>query len=150
MSKGKAETDVAYTFSLRGKTLVIDTVAKGGKIGAVSYGCVTGLSDMTSVCIPYYAYAWDSAPVVVMAKTGTSPIFVSGHTDWYLSNGSTVKGAPNAGKEKAWVNGAVLYIPKTNGERNDVYERFFVTVAPKFEEIEAEVPQADAETPDAE
>ena len=140
VAKGDAEADVAYTFSLRGKTLVIDTIARGGKLSGVTYGCVTGLSDMSSVCIPYYAYAWDSAPLVVMAKTGQSPIFVSGHTDWYLSNASTVKGAPSARKDVAWVNGSALYIPKTNGERNDVYERFFVTIGPKFEEHLPNIP----------
>ncbi|MBR4417784.1 MAG: hypothetical protein IKS67_13485, partial [Victivallales bacterium] len=140
VAKGNSKTDIAYTFSLRGKTLVIDTVAKGGKVGGVSYGCVTGLSDMKDVRIPYYSYGSSIAPAVVMAKTGESPIFVSGHTDWYLSNASTVLGAPAPKASMAWMNGGVSYIPKTNGKRNDVYERFFVTIGPKFEEHLPNIP----------
>ena len=134
VAKGGVEADVSYTFSLRGKTLVIDTIARGGRIGGVSYGGVTGLADMKDVRIPYYSYGSSIAPAVVMAKAGQTPIFVSGHTDWYLSNASTVLGAPAAKAAMAWMNGGVSYIPKTNGERNDVYERFFVTIGPKFEE----------------
>ena len=35
----------------------------------------------------------------------------------------------------AEVNGGVRYRPRTDGVRNDVFERIFLTVSPTFEEV---------------
>ena len=40
-------------------------------------------------------------------------------------------------------NGGARYVPKTNGERNPIFERLFVTVSPQFEETLAERAQSE-------
>ncbi len=138
--RGDDSFEVLYTFTLRGKTLVVDTMAKNDSnlAGVVAYGSVKGLSFTEKIEIPYYDYA-SGRPAVVLAQSGATPLFLSGHTDWYLSNGSRPRGAGDPRKTVQF-NGCVEYIPKTDGKRNDVYERFFVTVSPVFEETLPNIP----------
>ena len=138
--RGDDSFEVLYTFTLRGKTLVVDTMAKNESnlVGVVSYGSVKGLSFTEKIEIPYYDYA-SGRPAVVLAQSGATPLFLSGHTDWYLSNGSRPRGAGDPRKTVQF-NGYVEYIPKTDGKRNDVYERFFVTISPVFEETLPNIP----------
>ncbi|MCX7967612.1 MAG: hypothetical protein N3B10_03865, partial [Armatimonadetes bacterium] len=73
---------------------------------------------------------------------GTGHVFVSIWFDWYRSNGSE----PYAFYEGQLtptglrINGGVRYHPKTDGKRNDVFERVFVTVSPIFEEVLPVIP----------
>ncbi|MBR5024566.1 MAG: hypothetical protein IKX48_05835, partial [Victivallales bacterium] len=138
---GDKSFEVLYTFSLRGKTFIIDTVAKNenNQAGVVAYGGVKGLSFIEKIEIPYYDYA-NGRPAVVLAQSGDTPLFLSGHTDWYLSNGSRPRGASADTRKIVQFNGFVEYIPKTDGKRNDVYERFFVTISPLFEETLPNIP----------
>ena len=39
-------------------------------------------------------------------------------------------------------NGGSRYLPKTDGRRNDCFERLFLTVSPRFEEVLPERPQS--------
>ena len=137
---GNDSFEVLYTFTLRGKTLVVDTMAKNADncVGIVTYGSVKGLPFTEKIEIPYYDYA-NGRPAVVLMQSGDTPLFLSGHTDWYLSNGSRPRGAGDPRKEVQF-NGLVEYIPKTDGKRNDVYERFFVTISPVFEETLPNIP----------
>ncbi|MCF0233469.1 MAG: hypothetical protein HUK22_00660, partial [Thermoguttaceae bacterium] len=79
-------------------------------------------------------------------KEADQPIslFASGHIDWYRSGASYLLGGHEAdGDAKgSWarVNGAAQYNPKTDGTRNDVYERFIFTVSPQFEETLPTIP----------
>jgi hypothetical protein len=41
--------------------------------------------------------------------------------------------------DKVQLNGGVRYLPKTDGKRNDLFERFFVTFSPVFEETLATI-----------
>jgi hypothetical protein len=69
-------------------------------------------------------------------------LFISIWLDWYRSNGSE----PFAFPEGQWtptglrINGGVRYHPKTDGKRNDLFERVFVTVSPNFEEVLPVIP----------
>ena len=46
--------------------------------------------------------------------------------------------------DKVLLNGGVRYLPKTDGRRNDLFERFFVTFSPTFEETLATIPNPPA------
>ena len=135
--------EVTYQFCLKGKTLVLDTFSSNSdnQLEAVSYGEVKGTKCLDLVQIPYYGYGGNTGrPAVALVQCGDQTFFLSGHTDWYLSNASRPQGGeyPYMGKLK--FNGQVSYIPKTDGQRNDVYERFFVTVSPVFEEHLPNIP----------
>ena len=134
---------VTYQFELKGKTLVLDTLSPNAdsQMEAVSYGEVQGVECLDLVQVPYYDYGPHSGrPAVVLAQAGDETFFLSGHTDWYRSNASRPQGGQFPYDDKLQFNGQVMYLPKTDGKRNDVYERFFVTVSPVFEEHLPNIP----------
>ncbi len=139
MTGDQTTAEVTYTLRLLGKSLVIDTAAGGGVVSEVRYGRAAGLPNGRLVTLPYYDYG-GSRPAVVVAGPPDTPLFLSGHTDWYRSNASQVW-ADNAieGDTLAY-QGGVRYLPLTDGTRNDCFERFFVTVSPRFDETLPTIP----------
>jgi hypothetical protein len=141
VSAGGVTQDVRYVYRLQNKSLVIDTISRGGKVAEVSYGHAEKLANPRLVWNPFYAYnTLADRPGVVVIGDATKPLFLAGNTDWYLSNASQLWGRRSADNGEVFYNGGVRYIPKTDGARNDCYERFFVTVAPQFEEVLPNLP----------
>ncbi|MCR5381631.1 MAG: hypothetical protein K6G44_11660 [Lentisphaeria bacterium] len=138
-SLGEKNFDATYTMQMKGKTLILDTKSLGGKLGAVAYGGAKGLENPRAFLIPYYDYA-AGRPGAVVSGTADKPLFYTAHTDWYRSNASTPWGDSRVADGIAYANGGVKYIPKTDGTTNDCFERFFVTVSPKFEETLPNIP----------
>ncbi|MBN2448837.1 MAG: hypothetical protein JXR77_00525, partial [Lentisphaeria bacterium] len=134
------KAEVTYRLRLWGKSLVVDTISRGGHVAEVRYGRARDLENPRLVTLPYYDYG-GSRPAIVVAGEADSPLFLSGHTDWTLSNGS-VPWAENDVSAQAGVayQGGVRYTPRTDGLRNDCYERFFLTVSPRFEETLPVIP----------
>ena len=133
LSAGDVSAEVTYTFRLWSKSLVMDTVAPGGQVGEVRYGHATGLESPRLVTNPYCTYG-GSRPAVAIAGSPDAPLFLTGNTDWYLSNASEPWARNEVKDERVYYNGGTRYSPKTNGERNDCYERFFITLTPRYEE----------------
>ncbi len=75
---------------------------------------------------------------VLMSK-GRVPYFASVWMDWYRSNASAPYSVDKIEGDKVQLNGGVRYLPKTDGRRNDLFERFFVTFSPVFEETLATI-----------
>ncbi len=135
--QGGSSYEVTYAFCLKGKTLVLDTTASNVQnvINCVTYGEIKAEKVLDVFQTPFYDYAYSNGrPAVALIQTGDQKFFVSGQTDWYLSNASKLIGGEFPYDTHAQVNGQATYIPKTDGTRNDVYERFFVTISPKYEE----------------
>ena len=80
----------------------------------------------------------------VLAMKGTQPAFASIWMDWYRSNASRPFARDEVTPEGIFLNGGVEYKAKTDGLRNDVFERFFFTVSPIFEETLATIPNPPA------
>ena len=128
---------MTYTFRLWNKSLVIDTVAPGGNVAEVRYGHAEGLDNPRLVTNPFYHYGYQATdrPAVAVSGSADKPLFLTGNTDWYLSNAS-VPFSVNAIKEgRTSYQGGVRYVHKTDGNRNDCFERFFVTLSPRYEEV---------------
>jgi hypothetical protein len=70
--------------------------------------------------------------VVDYYRTGSSGLYFGGDGD--------IKGI--------YCNGGSYYVPKTNGKRNDCYERLFLTLSPRFEETLPSIPNPVAITRD--
>nr|MCR5163767.1 hypothetical protein [Thermoguttaceae bacterium] len=154
-----AETsaEVKYSFSIQGKSLLIETEAGAGldspNVSTIEYGALKtlGLENVKVFKIPYYSYAYSgpNRPSAVCftpkyaerksdGKASASPaLFLMGNTDWYLNNASKIYGESGIMKanQTARYNGGVRYLAKTDGKRNPCYERFFLTVSPDFEEV---------------
>ncbi len=139
LSAGAAAAEVTFTYRLWGKSLVIDTVAPGGSVAEVRYGRARGLAAPRLVTNPFYP-ASGGRPAVVVAGGAEAPLFLTGNTDWYLSNASEPWASNAIDEQGVLYNGGTRYIARTDGRRNDCYERFFVTVSPRYEEMLPVIP----------
>jgi len=122
-----------YRLRIRQKSLVMDFICRGGKAAGLSLGEVREVEDPGLVLIPYLTFG-GSNPRVLCFGSPDSPRFTSVWVDWYRSNGSALWSHEWAQPDAAKINGGVRYLKKTDGRRNDLYERVFLTVSPTFEE----------------
>ena len=151
-----ARATVEYRIQLKGKSLLIDTIALGGAIPKVFAGRLENVAKPRVYTIPYYLYDYGRRPGIALFNPLGSDVnlFASAHIDWYRSGASYLEGKygldtyekeelvgePGAKKavkktrECAYLNGGAEYRTKTDGTRNDVYERFIFTISPDFDE----------------
>ncbi|MBQ7111046.1 MAG: hypothetical protein IJO06_07490 [Thermoguttaceae bacterium] len=154
LSSKTAAAEVEYRFQLAGKSLIVDVIALGGRVPAVEFGRVEGVEKPRTFAIPYYLYDYGRRPGALVftpptdgaekaqsddANPNDGKLFASGHIDWYRSGASYLLGKHEVGKTNdggayGVVNGGSEYRTKTDGTRNDVYERFVLTISPTFEE----------------
>jgi len=135
---GNRTAEVAYTFRLWQKSLVVDVKCLGGAVGEFRIGQAMGLTQPRLVTLPYMGFA-GTRPAVVVAGPPSEPLFLFALLDYYRSNGSELW-ARNLVLDGAIYNGGSRYLPKTSGDRNDCFERLFVTVSPRFEEVLPTIP----------
>lgn len=134
MTSEAGAAEVTYVYRLWNKSLVIDTIAPGGAVAEVRYGHAEGVDNPRLVTNPYYHYD-PARPAVVVIGPPDKPLFLTGNTDWYLSNASLPFAVNEIKDGKVSYQGGTRYVAKTDGKRNDVYERFFVTLSPLYEEV---------------
>lgn len=139
LSAGEVTAEVAYTYRIWNKSLVIDVICRGGKVGEVRCGRAVGLQNPRLVTNPFYP-AEGGRPAVAVSGPANQPLFLTANVDWYLSNGS-ILWANNAIEPSGVVyNGGTRYLPLTNGQRVDCYERVFLTLSPYYEEMLPTIP----------
>lgn len=134
LSAAGVSAEVTYNYRMWGKSLVIDVLAPGGNIAEVRFGRAVGLANPRLVTNPFYP-AEGGRPAVAVGDAPQGPVFLTGNADWYLSNASTLRGANSIAAQGVIYNGGTRYVPLTNGKRNDCFERFFVTISPRYEEM---------------
>ena len=122
-----------YKLRIWQKSLVMDFICRGGKATGLSLGEVKDVENPKLVLIPYLTFGGSNPRVLCFGETD-KPAFLSAWVDWYRSNGSALWSEERASADSAKINGGVRYIAKTDGRRNDLYERVFLTVSPTFEE----------------
>ena len=128
-------SSVKASFRRIGNSVVADIVAKGGDVEEVRFGGAMVGDDAEIVPIPYYTYRNTGVaerPCVISTKLGDTPVFISATVDWTQSSASAPFSARQTWDGAIAANGGVEYIPKTDGKRNDVYERFVWTVSTDF------------------
>ncbi|MDO4585551.1 MAG: hypothetical protein Q4D62_15820, partial [Planctomycetia bacterium] len=149
MWAGKEEeisATVTYRMGMRGKSLVLETISTDTTVANVRHGDVAPFQTAKLVPIPYYTYGYNGAknrPFAVCLKDSrNATLFLMSHVDWYASNGSDVYSEPilNEVEKMARGNGGVFYHAKTDGVRNSCYERFFLSISPRLEEILPTIP----------
>ncbi len=131
------EVVIQSTVRLWQKSLVVDCICMGGLATELSYGRIDGVERPELLLLPYMNYGGHHLNVL-MSK-GKVPCFASVWMDWYRSNASAPFCVDKIEGDKVQLNGGVRYIPKTDGKRNDLFERFFVTFSPIFEETLATI-----------
>ncbi len=135
--------DVTYRMRLWGKSLVVDVMARGGRVGEVRFGRAVGASNPRLVTVPYLTGDLERPAVLVMGEP-EQPLFAMGIVDHYRSNASELWAKNHVSEEGVWYNGGSRYRPLTNGRRNDSFERLFLTVSPRFEEVLPNVPNPES------
>jgi len=135
---------VQADFKRIGNSIVCDLAAKGGTVEEVRFGRIVGFPEARHVPVPYYTFKkWKGLagrPGVVAGRLDGKPFFVAQTFDWTQSNASDVFGPDPAATNAIASNGGVIYRPKTDGRRNDVYERFVWSFADAFADVLPEIP----------
>ena len=106
-----------------------------GSVEEVRFGGILPEADAELVPVPYYTYLRPGVadrPCIVSTSSGGVPLFVSATADWTQSGASELFPPRPFSDGRIAANGGSLYIPRTDGRRNDVYERFVWTVATDF------------------
>lgn len=145
------ENGVTYHLRLWQKSLVIDAICHNTKRApnaeaiALDLGEIRGVKNPRTIYVPFITYGGSSNPVILMGQGDKTTrrqgderqVFIGIWLDWYRSNGSEPYAFADGQITSTGVriNGGVRYHPKTDGKRNDLFERVFVTVSPKFEEV---------------
>ncbi|MBI4586198.1 MAG: hypothetical protein HY717_19480 [Planctomycetes bacterium] len=139
---GEQKVRVDSFLRLWQKSLVVDFIAKGGEAAELSYGRVLEVEKPELLLLPYLNYGGHHLHVL-MSK-GERPFFASVWMDWYRSNASQPYAEDKISGNDVTLNGGVRYLPRTDGRRNDLFERVFVTFAPLFEETLLSIPNPPA------
>ncbi|MCX6898058.1 MAG: hypothetical protein NT105_05085 [Verrucomicrobia bacterium] len=136
---GGRSAEVSYTFRLWQKSLVMDVKCLGGEVGEVRFGKAVGVENPRLVTLPYMSYG-GPRPAVLVAGPPEKPLFIFGIPDYYRSNASLLWAVNTVAADGVTYDGGTRYEPKTDGKRNDCFERLFLTVSPRFEEVLPNIP----------
>ena len=128
-----------YIFRIWQKSLVTDVKCLGGEVAQVSLGKVSGAQNPELLGVPYLT----GRPRILAMGTEKNPLFLSALVDYYRT-GSSGLYFNGDDKDGIYCNGGAYYVPKTNGKRNDCYERLFLTLSPRFEETLPSIPNPKA------
>jgi hypothetical protein len=129
----------AMSLRIRQKSLIVDVVDTSGAAAAVIFGHVHVVSQPRTIYVPPITYGGTN-PCVLLSLAGRKWVYTSIWPDWYRSNGSELIGAESASETTAEIQGSIRYTTRTDGKRNPMFERIFVTVSPRFEEVLPVVP----------
>ena len=133
------EAEVTYTLRLWQKSLVIDVTCANGVAEEVRFGRAVGLDKPRLVTLPYLA-GGSGRPAVLVSGPAERPLFTMGLVDHTRSSASELWFKNEVDSSGATYNGGSRYQPKTDGQRNDCFERLFLTVSPRFEEVLPNIP----------
>jgi len=119
---------------IKGKSLVIETASKRGEFTRVDYGRVKA-EGIRTYFIPYMTYR-ERGPLVGVVGSK----FLTVIPDWYYSHASKIDIEPGKGKDWAVIGGYALYEQKTDGTRNPLRERVFITYSSKLWQVLPRIP----------
>lgn len=121
------------TYRLSGRTLIVDVRCPGGRAAGLDFGAITGLPQPRGVEVPYLNLAAGIASPRVAVGGG---VFLSVLPDIYNSDRSHLNFAAGPAEgDTLRVLREAGYTPLTNGRRNDLRERLFLTLSPEFADV---------------
>jgi len=129
--------EYVMTYRIKGKTLIVDVSVSGEDATGFTFGTARGLSKPKLIDVPYLSMEPVKGPCVLHANG----LFILGLLDWYNTNASKFDGTASLVSEaEAAFNGGAKYLPRTDGRRNPLRERVFLTVSPDFHEVLPNIP----------
>jgi len=134
-----ASAMVNYALRLVGKTLVLETSCDAPDAARISFGRAEGMNQPQAILVPYWTggqgYSARRPAVIAFENRPGETCFLAGEVDWYSSAASFCSSAHGVDGSSAVFHEGVEYRPKTDGTRNPAFDRFIVTVSPKFDEV---------------
>lgn len=128
----------SITYRIRGKTLIVDIEVKDESGVEFHFGTVKGLANPKLIEVPYLNLGLAGSGPRVLYANG---LFVLGLLDWYNTLASTFDGtAELISFTEAAINRGSKYLPRTDGHRNPLRERVFLTISPDFHEVLPNIP----------
>lgn len=121
--------EVTWRLKARGKSLVLTVAATTGKVARWLLG-KPAASSVEEIAVPYLTNHCGAGPVYLVDR---GP-FVFRQPDWYVTHAS------------AFTPDACEYTPLTNGVRNPLFERIFLTVSSDFHEVLPNIPNPPSST----
>jgi hypothetical protein len=136
---GSETADGTLRLRLWQKSLVVDFQCLGGVVGEVRTGWALGLTQVELVTVPFLTCG-SARPAVVVCTDKAEPVFMMGLFDHFRTNASEFFAVNEIKDSAVAYHGGTRYHQKTDGQRNDCFERLFLTVAPTFEEVLPNMP----------
>jgi hypothetical protein len=126
-----------FTLGLRakGKSLIVDWASAEAKATALRLGRAEGLQQPKLIRVPYLCI-YRAGPSVLLDRD----VFFLTLLDWYKTNCSAFYTGSATEGTAATVNGGSEYGTLTDGTRNPLRERQFITVSSRFEEVLPNIP----------
>lgn len=136
-SKDGDSLEFDLSFRIKQKSLVIEAKSDSDNAVAFDLGRSEGTPGPRLIQAPYLYFLYTGAPRILYSDG----LFVSAFVDWYVSEASEIYvKADVASKNSAFYNGGTKYVAKTDGKRNALGERIFLTVTPEFTEALPNIP----------
>ncbi len=135
--------ELEYRLGISGRSLTIDVQCRGGHATGLDVGRVAE-THVIRLLQPPFLTLGTIDPLILAAETPGGRCFISVFDDWYRSNASQLWCDTGRYPDGARLNGGARYLPRTDGTRNDLYERIVLTVAPTYEEALPFVPNPPA------
>jgi len=137
--------EVATTVTMRlrmvQKSLIVEFEEEEdtGHVAQLSLGRAEPVRDPKLFWVPYLTYTYNvkSKDPRILYSDG---LFYFAQFDWYFSDASALFAKHGIEGDSAAFNGGARYIPKTDGRRNPLRERLFLTASPDVQEVLPTIP----------
>ena len=135
--RGEELADLLFRISVRGKSLVFEIEGGSGKATGVDLGYVSGAIQPRLLRVPYFNVGSEDSSILC-----SSGVFVSSFLDWFYTASSGFGGpTPTADARELRLTSGCVYQPATDGKRNNLRERWILTVSRQFEEVLPSIPK---------
>ncbi len=131
------QTDLTYRLQILQKSLVVDIEVSKPVAMLVDSGRAEPVPDAKLFNFPFLTYGWLNKDPRVLYTHG---LFLTNLFDWYHSDASEVHGKAEEGPDWATYSADLKYNKKTDGIRNPIRERFFITASPDVHEVLPTIP----------
>ncbi len=127
------QTECTYRLGISGRSLTVDIQCTGGRATGLDVGRVAQTRVLKLIQPPFLTLGAID-PLILAGEAPGGRYFLSVFLDWYRSNASQLWCDTGRYPDGARLNGGARYLPRTDGVRNDLFERVVLTVAPTYED----------------
>ncbi len=127
-------TPFRFFYTIRRKSLIIgmQELSREGHVEKVELGTTGPVKKGRLIDVPFLNFDYAVAPRILY----DDGLFYFMQFDWYYTDASEFfMNMPDIEGKWATHNGGARYIPMTNGVRNPLHEKLFVTVSPDVQEV---------------